>query len=302
MDLLLEVLGISSLGELISKMLGEFFLARANELWSLIDSYLGDLLTTAFHVETLSDFNGSPILSAAGIGDLYIFIYTVACALVGLKFLFKGFQIYILWRDGDADNSPKDMLMGAAQAAFVMMAFPTLYEYMADITIFLAQGVIAGIDGYDMVNTSFPTDGQQIAIDILMLIIVWLVYLIMIFILWLILIKRGFELLILRLGVPIACVGLIDSDGGVFKGYMQVFFKTMATTLIQICLMSLSIRVIASFNFINLIAGIAIVMTAFGTPTLMQSLLIHGGGGGGVTSKLHSAGVAARGVRMLIGK
>ena len=44
-----------------------------------------------------------------------------------------------------------------------------------------------------------------------------LVFVIVYFILYFQFLMRGLEILILRVGMPLACVGLIDNDKGVFK-------------------------------------------------------------------------------------
>ena len=51
-------------------------------------------------------------------------------------------------------------------------------------------------------------------------IIFLLIFAIAVFVLWIRLIGRGFEILVLRIGVPFASLGLLDSDMGAFKGYM----------------------------------------------------------------------------------
>ena len=122
----------------------------------------------------------------------------------------------------------------------------------------------------------------------------------MVFIMWITLIKRGIELLILRLGVPFAAVGLIDSDMGAFKGYMQIFLKAAFTTVIQVGLLSWAFRVAGTFEFANLMIAIAIISAAFATPLMMQQFLVATGGNGGVTQKVYSAGMAARAIRSLV--
>lgn len=195
-----------------------------NEFLSILNNLLTNILSGMLRTETLID---GDVLTATTITDIYQFIYMVAVALIGLKVLFKGWQIYILWRDGDADTSPMDMLVGSAQAVCVIMAFPLLYEYMADITQFFAEGIIGEIGYFEGADLN---DGVEAFLGIatgLVDILLLLVYLVLLLVLWIILLKRGFELLILRLGIPMACLGLIDSDMGLFKNYMLILYKTI---------------------------------------------------------------------------
>ena len=43
---------------------------------------------------------------------------------------------------------------------------------------------------------------------------------------------RGVEILILRLGFPLACVGLLESNNGVFQTYSQKMFKSVLTVIV----------------------------------------------------------------------
>ncbi len=287
-------------GQILADMLQSFGTSLISDMLVLLNDCIETILGGMLRVETLIDNSVVTVLTSAGIADIYAFIYMVAVALIGLKLLFKGWQIYILWRDGDADNSPVDMLVGSAQAAVVIVAFPTLYEYAADITLYVANGIIGTIGVYEDSATLDLSGVVQTVPNGLVDVLLLLIYFIMLFILWIILLKRGFELLILRLGVPLACVGLIDSDMGLFKNYLLTLYKTLITTVIQMVAMSLSIKLALTCSFINIILGIAAAFTAFGAPVIMQGILIPTGGG--VTSKIHTASMAANGIRRLFGK
>lgn len=271
--------------------------------FSALDTALLWMIDGMLHVENLLGDTFSNYLTTTSIAAAYNFMYTLVAGLIVLKFLFKGFQIYILWRDGDADSSPQDMLIGAVQAMAVILLFPTLYKIMADITLQIARGLMTifgvGQDGQLSMPIFSVQDIQRLG---LIEGLFTLIFIIMAIVLCIKMIGRGFEILILRLGVPVACLGLVDSDGGLFKSYMQIFFKTMFTSIIQIVLMSLAFRVIAGVSLMHIIAGISIVTTAFATPVLMQQLLVPTGRGGGVTNKVYSGAMAANAVRGLIGK
>lgn len=118
------------------------------------------------------------------------------------------------------------------------------------------------------------------------------------------LLQRGIELLILRLGVPIACIGLLDSDYGLFQGYMQLIFRTLFASVLQICLFSISLKLVVDADLFSVLLSIAFLYTAYSGPSLLQQILIPGGRGG-VSSAIHagSSGVhLAKSIRSLIGK
>lgn len=252
------------------------------------------------HAETL--VAGSP-LTVEVVENIYQYIYSVAGALLVLKFLFKGFSIYILWRDGDADSSPQDMVIGAIQAVITVIAFPYLYDVMANVTSELTMGILSylrlespgtlGAGLGDAVIALIPSLAVTLCETIVMI-----VYLVLTFVLYIKLLQRGFELLILRLGVPFACMGLIDSDYGAWKGYIQVLIKSLLTSVVQVVMLSLSMIMVATSH---IIVGIAIIGTAFSAPVIMQQFMVPTARGGGITNKIYTTSMAVRAIRGIKG-
>ena len=299
MDVLSSLLGGESLLDVFSNTINGWLGNLITSAFEKFDQMMVDLLGTAFHVENLAFSGSTTVLTAESIRNTYLFIYGFACSLIILKFLFKGFQIYILWRDGDADASPRDMMIGAMEAGVVMVSFPYLYDQAADVFIYLAKGIMGSLGVSNGLKLQAALGVISGGTDVIVLIEL-LIFAIMVFIMWIMLIRRGIELLILRLGIPFAAVGLIDSDMGAFKGYMQIFLKAAFTTVIQVGLLSWAFRVAGTFDFSNLLIAIAIITAAFATPLLMQQFLVATGGNGGVTQKVYSVGMAVRTLRSLV--
>ncbi|MEM5780048.1 MAG: conjugal transfer protein TrbL family protein [Lawsonibacter sp.] len=275
-----------------------------NSAISDFDGVMLWILDGMLHVENMTDSAASTIVTSHNISEVYQFIYFVAGALLILKFLFKGIEIYLLWRDGDPENSPQDMLMGGIEGTVMMLVFPYLYDVMAEVTVFFATGIMDrfGLSTGDTIPISV-LDPVGIAEKSILLLILLIVYLVLMVVMMIKLVGRGFELLILRLGVPIACMGLVDSDKGLFKGYIQIVFKTLFTSVIQIVMLSFSLRMIVTLNLFNLICAVSIISIAMGAPLLMQQILVATGrGGGGMIQKLYSAGMMANTIRRMIGK
>lgn len=275
-------------------LIRDFFVDVINSTVAALNSALTDLLGQMLKIESSI---GVGVLSPGAISRMYQYIYTVALALLVVKFLFKGFSIYILWRDGDADASPQDMLIGAVQATVVAVAFPTLYDIMVAIVREFAETLINMIGLEAAGSMAFGIDTTMVTFGLFEVIVV-LVYLVIFLVLYIKLIGRGFELLVLRLGVPIACMGLIDSDYGVWKSYMQILYKALLTSVIQVVLLSLSLPVIETGNFIM---GVAIICAAFSAPVIMQQILVPTGRGGGLTQKIYTGTMAVRAFGMLRG-
>lgn len=293
MDALSSLLGGDSLLGIFSDTINGWMGSLITAAFEKFDAQMISLLRGAFYFENLAISGADAALSEQSIRDVYFYIYGFACSLVILKFLFKGFHIYILWRDGDADVSPRDMLVGMLEAAAVMVCFPYLYEKLANICVAFAEGIMARL-GVSLGLVIVP-DLNLILSQGILTILILLVFVISILVLWIQLIGRGFELLILRFGVPLASLGLLDSDMGLFKAYMQVFIKAALTVIVQICAMALAIRVAGSFQFTNSLLALGIIFGAFKAPaTLQQFLMPSAGGGGGLTQKAYSAAIVVR--------
>ena len=293
MDALSSLLDGDSLLGIFSDTINGWMGSLITAAFEKFDAQMISLLRGAFYFENLASSGADAALSEQSIRDVYFYIYGFACSLVILKFLFKGFHIYILWRDGDADVSPRDMLVGMLEAAAVMVCFPYLYEKLANICVAFAEGIMARL-GVSLGLVIVP-DLNLILSQGILTILILLVFVISILVLWIQLIGRGFELLILRFGVPLASLGLLDSDMGLFKAYMQVFIKAALTVIVQICAMALAIRVAGSFQFTNSLLALGIIFGAFKAPaTLQQFLMPSAGGGGGLTQKAYSAAIVVR--------
>ena len=287
----------------MTEIIQGFFVDLVNSTVDAFDKQLMTSFESVLRVETLA--GGNTVLSSGSIEKIYQYIYLFVSALIVLKFLYKGFTIYVLWRDGDADSSPQDMLIGAIQAIVVIIAFPTIYNIMANVTSEFASTIMslirlpssgpssAGGTGVGEAFALIPLVGMGLT-DIIIL----LIYLILFAVLYVKLLQRGFELLILRLGVPFACIGLLDSDYGVWKSYIQVLLKTLFTSVIQLVAMSVSLTMVATGH---IIIGIVLVSVAFSAPNILQQFMVPTGRGG-VVNKIYAGSMAVRAVRGLAGR
>ncbi len=97
-------------------------------------------------------------------------------------------------------------------------------------------------------------------------------------------VKRGMEVFILRLGMPIACVGLIESDQGSFKPYLQEFFQSMFAIIVQLFLVKLVFVVLQTGDIQAIMLAIPICMTALSTPKFLAKFVSSTGGGGGLNA------------------
>ncbi len=95
------------------------------------------------------------------------------------------------------------------------------------------------------------------------------------------LLSRGVELMFLRLGFPLICLDLINSDASTFKQYVGLFFRQGALSIIQMSCLLLGLYTITDPQLLNLILGVVFEMCALSAPKLMSQLLPPTGGSGG---------------------
>lgn len=259
---------------------------------SQFDQFLSAMLKNIFYIEN----SFGSIISTDMLQKVYHFIYLFACSLLIIKFLYKGFQIYILWRNGDADNSPQDMLIGMVQAIAISITFPYLYDFLTSVTLWFANGVMNSFSLSE--NAGFHFTVNSISMLGIMDIILLIVYAVLVMVLYVRLLRRGIELLIIRIGMPIFCMGLLDSDYGIFLPVVQTLYKMMFTSVIQIALLALSLRLTISFNFDSILVGIACITAAYSTPLTLQNMLVPTHTSGGMATKAYHGAQLGR---MLLG-
>ncbi len=274
-------------------ILSEFLTDIINSAVTAFDGMLSSMYRDMLRIEWML----GTVVTNDAIINTYNYIYWAAVTFVTVKFMIKGFQIYVLWRNGDADSSPQTMLIGAVEGAVVMVGFPTIYDILVDVALELTSAIMA------LLGLTNPD--EQLAVNVLgdmLFLIAVLVYFVLAFGMMVKLIRQGVELLVMRLGVPFACVGLLDSDGGIFTTYMQTLFRAVLTSMVQVLLFSLSIRYLAAgaADFNGILLAIAAMIAAFNTPALMQQILIPSRSGGAM-SKVYMGSMVVRAVRGLSG-
>ena len=107
-------------------------------------------------------------------------------------------------------------------------------------------------------------------------------------------IMKGIELLVMRIAIPFASIGLLNSDNGVFPEYVRSFLMTAFTVVIQLSLVNLSI---VTLMMNKLIYGIAIAVVAVNTPMILSKYMVKPS-----ASPIHALGSTARSMRALIHK
>ncbi len=239
-----------------------------------INEAFNGLMDLCFNAEyTLTHNFGIAVLS---FDNLKTLITTFAFCLIILKFLKKGFDIYILWTEGESDTPPLTFIMYFIRAMVVLICSTVLWDWVVEIIKSFGNSLLNAMS----FSTTFTltTAIVNFATGGIFSAIIGLVAIILYFVLYIQFIMRGLEIWILKLGLPIACVGLVQADGGGFNSYFEKILKSMITVVVQIILCKLSMMLIASSQFIYTIAAIILALK---TPRFLQDIMLVSGGGFG---------------------
>ena len=240
---------------------------------STINTAFNSLMDLCFKCENFLTSNfGSQVISFDTLKQV---ILSFAISLIILKFLKKGFDIYVMWSEGEADTPPMTFIIYFIRAIVTALSFSILYDWLIDIASDLGTSMLSALNLAE--NYSLTTVIATIATNGLFTAILALIALILLFVLYVQFIIRGLEMFVLKMGFPLACVGLVDADGGVFKSYSSKLFKSVLTVIVQIILCKIAIMLILNAK---LLYGIAAIILAIKTPKFLQEFMLGGGTGG----------------------
>lgn len=273
--------------------------AILNEILTEIESLFGNLLNATFFIESLPGLDQT-VLSASAISAAFNVLYIFLVLLLSAKLIWKGIKVYVLWRDGESETPPGEMILGAAFALITAVAFPLLYSLAVNVVqellttvcnAMFSSGPIWSDNFIELILqtfVSFMTGSPN-----LMMVLLTLVYLILYVVMVFIMLKQGAELMVFRLGVPLAAIGLVDSDGGTWKQYSQTFYRMLATALVRYFCLYLGLRLLVGLEPMGLILGIVFEILAISTPKLLTQFL-GTQTSGGLTQKIYTVGMVVK--------
>lgn len=236
-----------------------------------VNNILNSIVPIALHAEQYM----TTLLGGSGFEQTFDILFNFGISLIVLKFLKRAFDSYVLWQDGDPDADPVNLVTKFLRAIVIAVSFPTLYDWMANVTEDMTNQILNSLSG--SLSDSFANSVMAMASLNLFNAIVSLVFFICFFFLYLQFLMRGMEILILRMGVPIACTGLMENDKGVFGPYMKKFFQSALTVVVQISLAKMSVGLMINSH---VFWGIAAMMLALKTPKFLQEFMITTSAGG----------------------
>ncbi len=264
-----------------------------------ISTFLGNIVEVALYAERYIDGILSQITGQTVITNIKNTFYNLGISLIAFKFLKKGFDKYILWSDGDPDNDVGVLFIGFIKALICAISFEVMYTWGAEFIIELSNDTMLAIDSahndvLGFITTAIANKTMALVTGLMHLTIV-----ILVFILYIKMLKTGVEILILKIGFPIACVGLMDKDGGVFRVYLQKIVQSLTGVFVQIACFKLG-------EFLLMhgqpLWSIALFSLAFTAPKFLQEFIVVGnqGAGGGAMSKMYHTSMMAKTVKGFI--
>ena len=210
--------------------------------------------------------------------------FTFAMSLMVLKFLKKGFDIYVLWTDGDPDADPMLLLINFVRAVATALIFRWVYDIFVDACSVVTNTILTSIGAETNYNATLVTGLSSLGVvPVIACLIFFIFYLILLFQF----IARGVEMQVMLCGVPLACLGLLENDKGIFRSYIMQFVKAFITTVSQVMLMKIGLALLLSTDIINMANipwGIACMLAATSMPKILREFFVPTGGGGSITN------------------
>lgn len=254
--------------------IGLFLIAIAKAVGMVYDKVL---LTFPLNIDYYMEQQGITFHSVR------VVIYTFSIYLIVLKFVKKLFDVYALQVDGDPNADINVLVTSFFKAMVVAMSFTTIWSWLYDIVIDFGTDLIKAIN--------IETVGQQI--DSLLQLsnadidigspntILLPVFMFLVGLMFLLVFKNAVEFWLVRLGVPLACCGLLDADQGLFKQYTKILLKEILTILIRVFMLHISLGVLAigGVSVFTLLVSFSSLIVGFTTPRILSELLIQQQGG-----------------------
>lgn len=260
-------MGTEILKAMLSEMVND---ARQNSV-----GYFLDVLdfSTVFSCETV--FQEKVGIDITPISKV---VFSYAFFLLVLKFVWKLFNTYILGADGDEDKEPVVHLVNLGKAIFVSLAFGLLFSKIMSIGNEVATKILAAIKlkpkEFDSVIDACLAKGTQ-GLTLLFMLVVFIIMSIALAIMFTL---NAIQLIILRVGISFSAIGMLDSDGGVFKPYIKKFFQICFAAIIQLACYKLSMYAISSFSYVW---GFTLLTMALKAPAWLSEFIMTNQSGGG---------------------
>ncbi len=256
-------------------------------------------------IDTATGMTGSKGLTAQ-LSNVFV---TTGVMLLTIVFLKKGIETYVLYSDGDPDSDPVQLLTLYCKGIAIVTCGNQVITWFAQISSELMENILniirgaTGLEYSDTISGLFPEDPDEFVGNLLASVFA-LVFGILFWIVFFSTLKSGLELFVLRVGLPLACIGLINADKGIFKNFGMSVAKAMVTIIVKVSLTALGFALFISsvkmegnsiiYACFGSVLGIMSLMLALTAPRLLQEFMVASGGGNGIMKAYYTSQMASK--------
>lgn len=216
-------------------------------------------------------------------------VFSFAFYLLALKFVWKLFNTYMLGADGNEDAEPVMHLTSLGKAIFISLAFGLLFRDMMSIGNEIAIKILNAIKMKPIQVENILDKIYKSSSMGLMVLLMLIVFIIMSIVLAVTFTLNAIQLIILRVGISFSALGMLDSDGGVFKPYIKKFFQICFAAIIQLVCYKLSMFAISQYSYVW---AFTLLLMALKAPTwLSEFIMTNPSGGGKLQQALYSISI-----------
>lgn len=173
---------------------------------------------------------------------LSIYFKSIALSVVILYALWYGFKVYVLWKDGNPEENPKELLV----RLFIATAFILCGEEILTIATSFVSSVINKI-----INISNETSGgsiidmliKNVSFGILIPIIFEAIYFFQYWKMMLNTVMLGIEFYVLKLIMPLTCVNLVSPQANTWNAYVSTLIKASTGICLNVLLLSIGVKI-----------------------------------------------------------
>ncbi|MBR3255892.1 MAG: hypothetical protein IKF97_06780 [Clostridia bacterium] len=168
-----------------------------NQAENLFNDFLISTMDTAFFSEKgMQSYIGGGNID---FNSIYNVIFSFGITLIILKFLKKGIETYILWQSGEATNSVFPLVVKFVQAIVIAISFPYIYKLGIDVADEFGKSVLTALKIDTSAGALVSSLVATVTSQGLFTAVLAIILLVLIGILYIQLLKRGIEILVLRL-------------------------------------------------------------------------------------------------------
>lgn len=235
---------------------------------------------------------------------------------------------YILWR-GNPNENPLEVIIGIAMCTALIVGFDEIYSLIYGIL----TPIINNISGGETVNfdeiptlllniaTEQATSNDSLSYEYfkqalthaggyfrLVIAELFAIYLFIKFFQAMIsALKSGFELMVLRIAAPLACLSLLNNNIGSFSSYLKEIIKRFFGIMIRVAAINISIILLASVSsvgglFITICGTLACIGIVENPGQILAGFTAGGMGGNELSQASHSGASAISAGKIAIGK